>query len=97
MKSNLSLHAALLSEVPDFTAKHEDYIHRHQLPWLVEFFRAHKDELRPFNDLPQVVDFVMRVARSTTDNYVLNSPEMLDESTVEDLLDELLGRFLFKQ
>lgn len=97
VKSNLKLHAALLSEVPDFNNAQEDYIHRHQLPWLVEFFYAHKDELRSFENLPQTVDFVMRAARATTDNYVLNSPEMLNDATIEHLLEDLLERFLFKE
>ena len=96
IKSNLTLHAALLNEVPQFAAVHKDlYLHKNYIPSTVAFFQAHKDEIRPFKDLAKIVEFIMFTGRATIDNYVLNSPEMLHDSSLQELLEDLWKQFLF--
>ena len=58
IRTNLTLHVALLNEVPHFAVdEKEPHIHKVYFPWVVEFFRSHQEELRPFKDITQLVEF----------------------------------------
>lgn len=95
VRSNLELHAALIKEVPHYAVgKDELPFYREYVPWTAEFFAAHRNELRHGHRIEQVAEFSAWVARSTIDNYVLHSPETLKGTVIEELLTDILNRFL---
>lgn len=95
VRSNLELHAALISDVPQFAVSQQELpFYKSYIPWATEFLLDHIDELRFFDDVSQVTEFLNRVSRSTIDNYVLYTPERLTDSLIEQYLIELLERFL---
>lgn len=97
VRSNLALHAALINDVPQFAIVPEELpFYRDYLPWATEFLRTRRSELRLDSNLGRVTDFISRVSRSIIDNYVLNAPEQLSDSLVEELLIDMNTRFLLK-
>ena len=97
VRSNLDLHAALINDVPEFALEENEFAYyTDYVPWTFEFLKNHQDELRPALDLEEVTDFITRVVRATINNYVLYDPDALKNTVVENLLIELLERFMFK-
>lgn len=97
VRSNLALHAALINDVPQFAVGQQELpFYREYVPWVTNFLHTHKAELRPAGDITQVANFVSHVARATIDNYVLHAPDQLTDRLIEDLLIDLLERFLLE-
>lgn len=97
VRSNLDLHAALINDVPQFAVEQKDLpFYRDYQPWVVEFLRTHRSEMRLDSNIRRVGDFISRVSRSIIDNYVLNAPEQLSDSLVEELLIDMNSRFLLQ-
>ncbi len=98
VRSNLALHVALISDVPQFAVTEQELpLYKNYIPWATKFLLTHREELRSFSDLSQVTEFVNRVSRATIDNYVLYAPEQLNDAQIEEYLIELLERFLLKR
>ncbi|MEL6474879.1 MAG: hypothetical protein AAFQ21_12410, partial [Pseudomonadota bacterium] len=70
--------------------------YREYVPWVTDFLHSHKAELRLDANTTQVANFVSHVARATIDNYVLHGPDQLTDPLIEDLLIDLLERFLLE-
>ena len=97
VRQNLELHAALINDVPQFAVGRDELpVYRDYLPWVTQFLTLHQEELRQDISIPRLVDFSLRVSRSTIDNYVLNSPEMLNDPLIEALLIDVVERFLLR-
>lgn len=95
VRSNLALHAALINDVPQFAVGEQELpFYREYQPWAADFLKTHKSELRHTRNVSQVSDFATRVTRATIDNYVLHAPEQLNAPFIEDLLIDLLERFM---
>ena len=97
VQSNLELHSALVNDVPQFAVTQDELpFYRDFIPWSQTFFERHKAELRSFSDLHQVAELAARVVRAAINNYVLHTPEKLNDPAVEEQLKELLERYLLK-
>ncbi|MEL6416446.1 MAG: TetR/AcrR family transcriptional regulator, partial [Pseudomonadota bacterium] len=97
VRSNLDLHAALINGVPQFAVGQQELpFYRDYVPWATKFLGAHASELRHVEHIEQVSSFITRATRSTIDNYVLHAPEQLNDPLIEELLTDLLQRFLLK-
>ena len=97
VRQNLALHAALINDVPQFAVGQRELpVYRDYGPWATQFLCAHREEVRQDLNVGQLVDFVIRVTRSTIDNYVLYTPEQLNDPLVEELLIDLVERFLLR-
>ena len=95
VRQNLALHAALINDVPQFAVGRDELpVYRDYLPWVTQFLTLHQEELRQDISITRLVDFSLRVSRSTIDNYVLNTPEMLNDPLIEELLIDVVERFL---
>jgi len=91
----LDLHAALINGVPQFAVGQEELpFYRDYVPWATAFMEMHKTELRYEQNIEQVTNFITRATRATIDNYVLHAPEQLNDPLIEQLLIDLLERFL---
>lgn len=97
VRSNLALHTALINDVPQFAVGQLELpFYREYLPWAAEFLIKHKDELRYDDNIAEMSQFVTRTTRATIDNYVLHAPEQLTTPLIEELLIDLLERFMLK-
>lgn len=97
VRSNLALHTALINDVPQFAVDQEDLpFYRDYTPWVADFLSRHQDELVQVEDIQKTAEFTNRVVRATIDNYVLHSPEQLNDTQLETMLIELLERYLLK-
>lgn len=97
VRSNLELHAALTNDVPQFAVgQFELPVYNDYLPWAIDFLKANKEELRSDIDIGQLADFAVRASRSTIDNYVLYSPEDLNNPLLESMLIDMIKGFLLK-
>jgi len=97
VRSNLALHAALINGVPQFAVGEEELpFYREYVPRATKFLNDHQAELRRFENIAQMSNFITRVTRATIDNYVLHAPEQLNDPLIEDLLIDLLQRFMLK-
>lgn len=97
VRQNLDLHAALINDVPQFAVGQQELrAYRDYLPWVAHYFELHQEELRQDLSTSRIVDFALRVTRSTIDNYVLYSPEQLNDPLVEELLIDLVERFVLR-
>lgn len=97
VRSNLELHSALINDVPQFAVGQEELpYYKDYVPWATEFMEAHKSELRLCGNTSQVTNFITQATRATIDNYVLHAPEQLTEPLIENLLIDLLERFMLK-
>lgn len=97
VRSNLELHSALINDVPQFAVGQEELpYYRDYVPWATEFLDSHKSELRLRGNILQITNFITQATRATIDNYVLHAPEQLTEPLIENLLIDLLERFMLK-
>ncbi|MEO1323449.1 MAG: TetR/AcrR family transcriptional regulator [Pseudomonadota bacterium] len=97
VRSNLALHAALINDVPQFAVGAQELpFYREYQPWTTDFLASHQSELRLGQDISVVSTFATRIARATIDNYVLHTPEQVTDPLIEDLLIDLLERFMLK-
>ena len=97
VRQNLDLHAALINDVPQFAVGQQELpVYSDYLPWVTQFLDLHREEVRQDISVSRLVDFVLRVSRSTIDNYVLYTPEQLNDPLVEELLIDLVERFLLR-
>ena len=96
IRSNLSLYAALLSEVPRHVLRPQYYVDIHYIPWLTEFLDNHQDDLHPCASSNELAEFVSHVWKSTVDDYILSAPEKLNDPAFERMLIDLVERFLLK-
>ena len=97
VRQNLELHAALINDVPQFALQEQEFrAYRDYLPWAIRYFELHRDELRQDIGISQMVEFALRVVRSTIDNYVLYSPDQLNDPLVDEMLVDLAERFLLR-
>ena len=95
VRSHQMLHSALIKAVPrDVLGRDELLTYTEYVPWLSEFFRSHKEELRLAD--PELATFVASIVLATTDDYLAHAPEKLADPVFEDLLADLLERFLLK-
>lgn len=95
VRSNLDLHAALINDVPQFAVGQQELpFYREYQPWATAFLETHRSELRYDDNIAQVSNFITRATRATIDNYVLHAPEQLNDPLIEQLLIDLLERFL---
>lgn len=97
VRSNLALHAALVNDVPHFAIDPNELpFYREYVPWAIEFLRSHRAELRRDTDVARMGEFITRVTRATIDNYVLHASEQLTDPLIEELIIDLLERFMLK-
>ena len=97
VRSNLRLHAALINDVPQFAVTEEELpAYTDYFPWGVQFFHTHKEEIRQDLSADRLVEFIMRVVRSTIDSYVLNAPDQLNDPSIEKLIIDLIERFALR-
>lgn len=97
VRQNLELHAALVNDVPQFAVSQQELpVYRDYLPWVTRFINTHREELRQDISVSRLVDFTLRVSRSTIDNYVLNAPEQLNDPLIEELLIDVVERFILR-
>ena len=95
VRANLELHAALINDVPQFAVGKEELpFYRDYMPWASAFLEAHREELRHDAQIGRATELTVWVTRSTIDSYVLHSPESLSEELLDDLIEDLLCRFL---
>lgn len=95
VRTNLPLHAALLNEVPRHLLRPEEFfVHKHYVPWVAQFLRAHQEELDLLGSCEEVAKFIAHMWMATIDDYVLHSPEKLDDPAFEDMIVNLLRRFI---
>lgn len=96
VRSNLALHVALQTQVPRFAiATVEVEILGEFMLQSNAFLQFHRQAIRPKAPIPFVSEFLMRVLRSTIDDYAHHSPEHLEQSSFVDEIVVLLGRYLF--
>ena len=97
VRSNLTLYRALYSEVPHFAIVQEELPrYKHYVPWAENFFRAHQDEIRQFDDLTRTTHFIIHTGQATVADYVLNSPASLADQALEHQIVEMIERYLLK-
>lgn len=97
VQSNLALHAALARDLPQFATLQEQEARVSQyLKLSNEFFATRRNELRPSADKEIITEFMVRVVRSTINDYALNAPEKLARFDIEQELLIMLERYLIK-
>ena len=95
VRSNLALHVALQTEVPRFAiATIEADIFGNFIAQSNAFLNVHQQAIRPKATVPFVSEFLMRVLRSTIDDYAHHSPEHLEHTDLANEIVELLSRYL---
>ena len=55
------------------------------------FLEAHREELRPRNDIGFITELLMRVTTSTVNDYAVRSPRLLDGPELTEALIDLIG------
>ena len=97
VRQNLDLHAALINDVPQFAVGRQELpVYSDYIPWVTHYLNEHRQELRQDISINRLVDFAIRVTRSTIDNYVLYTPEQLNDPMVEAMLIDLVEGFLLR-
>ncbi|MEQ9451244.1 MAG: TetR/AcrR family transcriptional regulator [Pseudomonadales bacterium] len=97
VRQNLELHAALINDVPQFALGQQEFrAYRDYLPWASQYFELHREELRQDVSTDRIVEFTVRVIRSTIDNYVLYTPEQLNDPVLEEMLIDLAERLVLR-
>lgn len=90
VRSNLKLHVALAREVPQFAVVNaEADILSTYLPPAQESFNERRQQLRDHRDPVFLAEFIIHVLRGTINEYLLHSPERIDEKFARELLDML--------
>jgi len=97
VKSKLELHTALVRDLPQFATLHAREANiSHYLDLSNEFFSTRRDELRPTADSEIITELMVRVLRSTINDYALNAPEKLVRPEFAHELLSMLERYLVK-
>jgi len=95
VQSNLALHAALARDLPQFATLHEQEARvSRYLELSNEFFSTRRNELRPSAANEVITELMVRVVRSTINDYALNAPEKLARLDIEHELLSMLERYL---
>lgn len=97
VRTNVDLHAALISEVPHFAiVEASSEIFSDYMQFSIEFLSAHSGSLRPQRDVSMIVELMFRVVYSTIDDYALHAPDRLEDAAVADELLEMLELYLLR-
>lgn len=97
VRSNLALYATLLREVPRHVLNRDElFVFRYYVPWMSDYLKSHQEQLYPMDSATEVTKFLASVVLGTVDEHILHSPERLSDSGFEDMLVNLLKRFLLK-
>ncbi len=98
VRDNLELYVALETQVPRFAVEEverailDDYV-----PISNAFLAAHREQLRPRNDIAFITELLMRVMSSTVNDYALRSPAYLESGELTEALIDLIGSYLLKE
>ena len=97
VRQNLELHTALINDVPQFALDQQEFrAYRDYLPLAIRFIELHQEEVRQDVSTSRIVEFAVRAIRSTIDNYVLYTPEQLNDPIVEEMLIDLAERLVLR-
>ena len=97
VRDNLDLYVALETEVPRFAVEEvEQAVLDDYVPLSNAFLEAHRDQLRPRNDIAFITELLMRVMSSTVNDYALRSPADLESGELTEALIDLIGSYLLK-
>ena len=96
VRLNLPLYKTLLKEVPRFVLSSEYYVDKRYIRWVAKLLDEHRNELNPCGEPTEMAEFITHVTMSTIDAYIMSLPEKLDDPVFEEMMANILERFLLK-